>query len=407
MKRNFLFILFFIGITSVFAQQHATCSDAIAVTTSSYGPVVAESWADSSLCMPNNETMYFGKIHKVVWFSFIIPYDTALTFDIVSVHPGDDFDFMLFKADKGDFCAKEEQRKIKPIRTNFAKPKKGGNAKTGLSEKAKDALTGPGLNSQYSSALKVKKGERFYLAIDSYSSSKGFVLKLHLHLNVKTIEEKPTIDTLPVKAQKIVAISKPNFFIHVLDSANHPIKASLIIDGFQKNKSIKVDTANYFLRLNKEQTIKIRANATGHMPYQSSYSATGDTSSVTFWIRLQPIKTDEKITLKDIQFLQDSPNILAISRPSLDYVLQFLVNNPRVKIIIKGYVNDPHSSWSKDYDQDLSERRADAVKKYLSLHGVSKDRMESVGYGRSQMLYPHPANEDEEAANRRVEIEIQ
>jgi len=390
-----------------YSQEHSTCDDALPISASSFGPITAEGWADSSLCVPNSENMYFGKKHKVVWFSFIVPYDTILTFDIVPVNKGDDFDFMLFKAYRGDFCRKEAQRKVKPIRTNFAKPQKGSNGRTGLSADAADELVAPGNNSPYSSSLPVKKGEWYYLVVDNYVSTKGgFKLNVHLRFNAK-INESSSIDAVPIKAPQITPLSNPNLFIHVLDSANHPIKATLILDGVQKGKSIKADTANYSLQLGKYQTIKIRANAAGHMPYQSSYSSTGDTSSATFWIHLQPIKADENITLKDIQFQQDSPTILAISKPALEYVLEFLLNNPKVNVLIKGYVNDPHNTWSKDYDQDLSEKRANAVKNYLSTHGVNKNRMQCVGYGRSQMLYPHPKDEDEEAANRRVEIEIQ
>jgi outer membrane protein OmpA-like peptidoglycan-associated protein len=407
MKKFFLIAVFLWGITSVYSQEHATCDDALHITTSFYGPIIAEGWADSSLCVPNNENMYFGKSHKVVWFSFIVPYDTVLTFDIVPANQTDDFDFMLFKADKGDFCRTEAQRKVKPIRTNFAKPQKGSNGKTGLSADATEELVAPGNNSAYSSSLPVKKGEWYYLVVDNYVSTKGgFYLKVHLRFNAKT-NDQSTMDAMPVKAPPMVPQYNPNFFIHVLDSANHPIKATLILDGVQKNKSIKIDTSNYSLQLGKYQTIKIRANAEGHMPYQSSYTSSGDTSSATFWIHLEPIKADKNITLKDIQFQQDSPAILSVSKPALEYVLQFLLSNPKVNILIKGYVNDPHNTWSKDYDQNLSERRANAVKNYLSAHGVSKNRMECVGYGRSQMLYPYPKDDEEEAANRRVEIEIQ
>src|SRR5580658_1971748 len=135
MKYCFLIAAFLWGFTSAYCQEHATCDDAIAITTSSYGPVTPEGWADSSLCVKGNENMYFGKSHKVVWFSFIVPCDTVLTFQIVPENSEDDFDFMLFKADRGDFCMKEKQRKVKPIRTNFAKPTAYNKGISGLSEK--------------------------------------------------------------------------------------------------------------------------------------------------------------------------------------------------------------------------------------------------------------------------------
>lgn len=408
MKYAFLIAAFLWGLPYAYSQDHSTCDEAIPVSTSLYGPVTPEGWADPSLCVPNDPIMYFGRRHLVVWFSFIVPYDTTLTFQIIPQNPTDDFDFMLFKADRGDFCQKEKQRKIKPIRTNFAKPTVYSKGVTGLSVKATEDYIPPGYNSPNSSAVQVKKGEWYYIAVDNYISDKGgFILKLPFHFNRANQTPASSIDAMPIKAPAIASSASSNFYIHVLDSANNSIKASLIIDGIRPGKSIKADTANYSLRINRYQTIKIRANAPGHMPYQSSYSATDDTAVATFWIRLEPIKRLQKVTLKDIEFGENSANILTSSRPALEYMLQFLMSNPNVKVIIKGYANDPKHEQSEIYDKELSEKRANAVKNYFVVHKIDKNRMECIGYGSSQMLYPHPKNYDQEAANRRVEIEIQ
>ena len=407
MKYVLLIAVFLWEFTTAYSQQYATCDDAKPISTSTYGPITPEAWADSSLCVPDNPNMYFGKSHMVVWLSFIVPYDTMLTFQIVPQHPTDDFDFILFKADRGDFCQKEKQRKVQPVRTNFAKPPIHSNGITGLSENASNLFVPPGNNFPYSAALPVKKGEWYYLVVDNYISNKGgFTLKLPLRFSANT-NVVSTIDAAPVKAPLAEIPASSNFYIHVLDSANHPIKANLIIEGAQKNKSVKVDTADYSLRLEKFQSLTIHANAKGFMPYQSAYSGSGDTSAVTFWIHLVPIKSSQKITLKDIQFKEDSPIILPVSESALDYILQFLLKNPNVNVIIKGYTNDPNQTQSERYDQNLSEQRANSVKNYLSSHGVDKNRMKCIGYGSSQMLYPRPTTKEQQAANRRVEIEIQ
>jgi outer membrane protein OmpA-like peptidoglycan-associated protein len=54
------------------------------------------------------------------------------------------------------------------------------------------------------------------------------------------------------------------------------------------------------------------------------------------------------------------------------------------------------------YNLLLSERRAEAVKAYLSaVHGIEASRLETAGYGKSRLLFPeHP----EDARNRRVEV---
>jgi outer membrane protein OmpA-like peptidoglycan-associated protein len=63
------------------------------------------------------------------------------------------------------------------------------------------------------------------------------------------------------------------------------------------------------------------------------------------------------------------------------------------------------STGSDDYNLRLSQRRADSVANYLVLRGVTRARIETIGYGES---YPVASNAtaDGRARNRRVEIKI-
>lgn len=76
--------------------------------------------------------------------------------------------------------------------------------------------------------------------------------------------------------------------------------------------------------------------------------------------------------------------------------------NPTLQVLIKGHTDHLGSAA---YNQELSERRAKAVKAYMVNKGVSADRMQTKGYGKSQ---PIASNHTEEgrAYNRRVEYEI-
>ena len=68
---------------------------------------------------------------------------------------------------------------------------------------------------------------------------------------------------------------------------------------------------------------------------------------------------------------------------------------------------------TQQYNQKLSERRADAVRDYLVSKGVAKDKIETLGMGKTQPLpnvVCHQKNSKELIAclapNRRVEIEV-
>lgn len=57
-------------------------------------------------------------------------------------------------------------------------------------------------------------------------------------------------------------------------------------------------------------------------------------------------------------------------------------------------------------NQALSERRAAAVATYLAGHGVSRARIASRGLGETSPLYNPEMNEEQRAANRRIEIRL-
>ena len=54
--------------------------------------------------------------------------------------------------------------------------------------------------------------------------------------------------------------------------------------------------------------------------------------------------------------------------------------------------------------QQLSDNRAEAIKNYLTKNNIAKERISTIGYGCSNMLYPAPKTEEESMLNRRVEI---
>ena len=69
-------------------------------------------------------------------------------------------------------------------------------------------------------------------------------------------------------------------------------------------------------------------------------------------------------------------------------------------IIIHGHTDDV---GTVEYNQSLSERRAQAARRYfISHHGIDPSRLIARGHGKSQLLYPNdPTNE----LNRRVQFE--
>ncbi len=62
----------------------------------------------------------------------------------------------------------------------------------------------------------------------------------------------------------------------------------------------------------------------------------------------------------------------------LEEMKKVLQEKPKVRIRVEGHTD---SRGTTDHNKKLSERRADAIRRWLIGHGIAEDRMESVGLG--------------------------
>ncbi|NOT84088.1 MAG: OmpA family protein [Methylococcaceae bacterium] len=102
-----------------------------------------------------------------------------------------------------------------------------------------------------------------------------------------------------------------------------------------------------------------------------------------------------------IKFAYNSDDILEESKPFLEEVGKMLTLDQYAnkRIVIEGHTD---SAGSDSYNKILSQRRADAVKHYLSKNfEIATTRLQSRGLGESK---PLPGYSPEDEANRRVQF---
>lgn len=114
--------------------------------------------------------------------------------------------------------------------------------------------------------------------------------------------------------------------------------------------------------------------------------------------------TGDKIELDEaVQFKMDDAALLERSKRVLDRVASLLEEHPEItRLRIEGHTDDVGRS---EYNQELSERRAHAVRDYLVGRGIAAERLEAVGYGETQPLLD-AVTPGARAMNRRVELTI-
>jgi outer membrane protein OmpA-like peptidoglycan-associated protein len=117
---------------------------------------------------------------------------------------------------------------------------------------------------------------------------------------------------------------------------------------------------------------------------------------------LQAKQTDRGLvmTLGDVLFDTGRATLKAGANRDMDRLAQALKDNEHTRVKIEGYTD---SVGSEDYNQELSERRAEAVASALRFRGVPADRYEVEGLGKG---FPVASNDTPEGRqqNRRVEI---
>jgi OOP family OmpA-OmpF porin len=76
--------------------------------------------------------------------------------------------------------------------------------------------------------------------------------------------------------------------------------------------------------------------------------------------------------------------------------------NPGVNVEVSGHTD---ATGADDYNQGLSERRANSVLQYMVSKGIDAGRLTSVGHGESIPVADN-GTRDGRAQNRRVELDV-
>ena len=112
---------------------------------------------------------------------------------------------------------------------------------------------------------------------------------------------------------------------------------------------------------------------------------------------------DHTVVIQNIEFAFDSAVIEDQFKAELDAVVPRLSNNAKVVAIV--VVGHTDSVGAAEYNQGLSERRANAVRDYLADQGVEADKMTAIGRGEEEPIASN-ATPEGRAENRRVELKI-
>ncbi|MGK6351195.1 OmpA family protein [Parapedobacter sp. DT-150] len=115
--------------------------------------------------------------------------------------------------------------------------------------------------------------------------------------------------------------------------------------------------------------------------------------------------TDRGITVtfdSDVLFPLNSSYLTDRAKTEIDKLVNLLADYPGASLIVDGHTD---ATGTEEYNQWLSEKRAEAVKKYAVEKGIDESRITTHGLGLTKPIAPNNTAEGRQQ-NRRVEVTI-
>lgn len=106
------------------------------------------------------------------------------------------------------------------------------------------------------------------------------------------------------------------------------------------------------------------------------------------------------IRLRGVEFEFDKANLAGASSVVLDAAAEGLLACPKIPVRVEGHTD---SLGSDEYNQDLGQRRADTVRRYLINSGIAPQRIKARSFGESRPIATNDTDEGRQL-NRRVEL---
>lgn len=236
-----------------------------------------------------------------------------------------------------------------------------------------------------------RNGTQAYFATDRYSA--------HGDLDIYSFELNAADKPLPSTFVRGKVTNGTN---------NQPVAANIeFIDLETAAKVVDVQTekdGSYFLTLAYGKNYAMNVSAPGYLFYSESFTLKKPDDNEVFErnVTLWPVAVGKESTLRNIFFMKDSYKLDPSSDYELDRLVAFLNDNPSVKIEIGGHTDN---TGTEMYNQELSRKRAEAVKQYLVDKGIDPTRLKAKGYGADKPIATNETPEGQ-ALNRRTAFTI-
>ena len=223
--------------------------------------------------------------------------------------------------------------------------------------------------------------------------------------------DKTPVVVIPVKPK---TGSQPlKYLVSVVDAADQttPLPAKIKLVGAKDNVIVPFtplgDGAFEFkITSAKPKDYRLSVEVDGYVFQNLNIKlegASAEEKTVTRKVSMRKLVAGVSSILRNIYFDFDKATFKTESYTELNKLEAMLSQNQNIIVEIAGHTD---AVGTKEYNQYLSLRRAQAVKEYLTKKGINTRRIKAKGYGKSK---PLASNDDEHGGrelNRRVEFKV-
>ncbi len=185
-------------------------------------------------------------------------------------------------------------------------------------------------------------------------------------------------------------------------------EVEIIITNLEKNETIikkvrRDEHGKFVVNLRDGDKYEITVNGPkGYAFYNTKVDLSDTEVNKKLDVKLKPLTAKTKLVLNDITYETNSAELNKSSFEELNRVVKLLIDNPEIKIEISAHTDDLGSS---NYNQKLSDKRAQSVVAYLVDNNLPVERLIAKGYGETNPMVSNDSDENR-AKNRRVELKI-
>ena len=151
-------------------------------------------------------------------------------------------------------------------------------------------------------------------------------------------------------------------------------------DGTNSRVNARRD-GTYKIKLNKEVKYVMLATARGYLNAKEQWDTKGlkDSKTYTLDFALSPISRPVK--MENIFYEFGRWELTQASEKEMDGLIKLLNENPNITIELSAHTD---MKGNEEFNQELSQKRAQACCDYLIKKGIEKERLTPVGYGKSK-----------------------